>query len=59
MHDCCAGIFPTSFSDWKLIDRIEQSRGCQWDKSREKIVSFDEITEIIRENGGGWLQREQ
>jgi len=54
-----AGIFPTSFSDWKLIDKIEKSRGSHdhsLDKPREKILSFDEMITIIKDNGGGWLK---
>lgn len=56
-HSPFSGLFPTSFLDWKLIDKIEKSM-VQGDgaKPREKILSFEEMIRIIKESGGGWLK---
>lgn len=38
----------TSFSDWKLIDKMEQLMAKNQKKPREKIVSFEEMLKIIK-----------
>jgi len=39
-------IQPVSYKDWLKIDRVEQERGRQLGKVREKIVDIDEMLEI-------------
>lgn len=43
-----AGLHPTSFSDWKLIDQVEQSHGRPKGKPREKVTSLEMMMNIIR-----------
>ena len=39
-----------SFTDWKFIDEAEKLNGYMKRKTKEKIVSFDEMLEIIKQD---------
>lgn len=41
-------ISPVSFSDWKIIDEEEKSRGLSLNKLREKMTSVQEMFDFIR-----------
>ena len=36
-----------SYEDWKLVDKVEKERGQEKGKTREKILSKDEMLRII------------
>lgn len=40
------GVQTVSYEDWQKIDRVEQERGRQREKVREKIVDVEEMLEI-------------
>lgn len=41
------GLRPTTWEDWKKIDRIERERGAEKGKLREKIVDVKEMLELL------------
>ncbi len=45
---CLLGVVPTTFSDWKSIEEEERAR-VKGDKPREKIVSIEEMMQIIKD----------
>lgn len=42
------GIQMVNYKDWQTIDRVEQERGKQRGKVREKVVDIEEMLEIAR-----------
>lgn len=48
MLSALPGLQPSSFSDWKLIDQVEQSQGKPKGKPREKVTSLKVMMDIIR-----------
>ena len=45
------GVFPTFFSDWMAIDRVERSK-VDGQKPREKIVSIADMLRVIKASRG-------
>ena len=42
-----SGVRPVSFSDWQKIDDVEESRGVEKGKPREKITTIQEWMEVV------------
>ena len=47
-----AGVRPVFFDQWRKIDQVEQQRGKERGKPREKIVYVHEMLNIAYENNG-------
>lgn len=46
------GVRPVFFDQWRKIDQVEQQRGKERGKPREKIVYVHEMLNIAYENNG-------
>ena len=46
------GVRPVFFDQWNLIDQVEQERGRELGKPREKIISVQEMLNVAHEKQG-------
>lgn len=46
------GVKPAIFSDWEKIDNVETSRGEAVGKPREKLLSVEEMLQVVQK----WLK---
>ena len=42
-----SGVKPVFFKDWDRIDKVEQERGVEKQKPREKIINVKEMMDIV------------
>ncbi|WP_342371645.1 NAD(P)-binding protein [Propioniciclava soli] len=53
------GLEASSFADWEAIDAEERARGEASGRSRVKVASWSQLTDLVRHGrGGGPLERE-
>jgi len=43
---CIVGLKPVTFSQWERIDKLEQQRGSEMGKPREKVTSLEEMVTV-------------
>ena len=41
-----AGLKPVTFTQWEKIDKLEQQRGNEMGKPREKVTSLEEMVTV-------------
>ena len=43
---CPTGLKPVTFTQWEKIDKLEQQRGSEMGKPREKVISLEEMVTV-------------